>query len=631
MKTIKQFRNLAMITLLLIVSYSVKSQIALEDFFKKPEKSEFLISPDGKYISYLAPSENKMNIFVEEIATGKSENITKEKAFDVDKYYWANDKRIVYLLDKAGDDVLSLYAIDASGKRKKALSEVEGINNIMIDNTTSNPMEIIIGNNSRENAVIDAYKVNVETGEMTMIGQNTGKISKWITDHAGIVRLATESDGVSSSVLIRDNEAAPFRKLVTTDFKESVEPLFFTFDNKNVYALSNIGRDKKALVIIDGATGKEKEVVYENQDYDVKTVYFSEKLQKITSICFVSWKKEKFFFSPEAETIFNKLSADLKTEEINVMDYNAEENKFILKTSSDKSYGSYYFMDIASNEIKKIADASPWLEGKALSNMKAISYKSRDGYTIYGYLTMPNGPDTANLPVVVLPHANLNERDIWGYNSTVQFLASRGYAVFQPNYRGSVGYGKKFQQAGFKQFGLNIQNDITDGVNFLISSGIADKGRVAIMGESFGGNIALCGLSNPPGMYVCGIAQSGICDMTSYLNSIPSFWKSYRSMMFEMIGNPLNDVENLKLASPNQNVANIKVPLLFAQGGRDMMVKKVIVDKFIADIKANNVDVNYIIKFDEGHGFKKEQNIFDYYKAVEQFLAKYMVAPVSGN
>lgn len=631
MKTIKQFRNLAMIALLIIVSYNVKSQIALEDFFKKPEKSEFLISPDGKYISYLAPSENKMNIFVQEIATGKSENITKEKEFDVDKYYWANDKRIVYLLDKAGDDVLSLYAIDASGKRKKALSEAEGVNNMMIDNSTANPMEVVIGNNSRENAQIDAYKVNIETGEITMIAQNTGKVTKWITDHSGVTRLAAESDGVSSSILIRDNETAAFRKLVATDFKETVEPLFFTFDNKNVYALSNVGRDKKALVIIDGVTGKEKEVVYENPDFDIKTVYSSEKLQKITSICFVSWKKEKFFFSPEAENIFKKLAADLKTEEINVADYNTDESKFILKTSSDKSYGSYYFMDLATNEIKKIADASPWLEGKALSNMKAISYQTKDGLTVNGYLTMPVNGDTTNLPMVVLPHANLNERDIWGYNSTVQFLASRGYAVFQPNYRGSIGYGKKFQQAGFKQFGLNIQNDITDGVNFLISSGIADKNRVAIMGESFGGNIALCGLSNPPGMYVCGIAQSGICDMTSYLNSIPSFWKSYKTMMFEMIGNPLNDVENLKLASPNQNVANIKVPVLIAQGGRDMMMKKLVVDKFVADIKANNVEVNYLIKFDEGHGFKKDANIAEYYKAVEAFLAKYMVAPVSGN
>ena len=565
-----------------------------------------------------------MNIFVQELATGKEENVTREKGFDIVKYYWANDKRIVYLADKKGDDILSLYAIDANGKRKKTIIETENVNVQVIDPLKSNPTEIIIGSNQRDNSMVDAYRVNIETGDVKMIAQNTGKISKFMTDHDGQLRLAIESDGVNTTVLIRNTEADPFRKLCTSDFKESVEPLLFTFDNKNIYALSNKGRDKSALVIIDGTTCKELEVVYQNNDYDIQKVYFSEKMKKLTSISFVSWKKERYFFNEVAEKMYNKLSSDLKTEEITVSDYCLDETKFIIHSSSDKTYGSYYLLDEASTDVKKLADASPWLEGKSLATMKAISYKTRDGLTINGYLTTPVGVESANLPLIVLPHAELNERDIWGYNPAVQFLASRGYAVFQPNYRGSVGYGKAFWQAGFKQFGKNIQNDITDGVNMLITSGVVDKSRVAIMGESFGGNIALCGLSNPPGMYVCGIAQCGMSDMTAYLNAIPVFWKSYRAMMYEMIGNPVSDMEGLKNASPAQNFKNITVPVLIAQGGRDMMVKKMLTDKFVQDMKTNKVEVNYIIKADEGHGYKKEANLFDYYKNVEIFLAKYM-------
>jgi dipeptidyl aminopeptidase/acylaminoacyl peptidase len=285
--------------------------------------------------------------------------------------------------------------------------------------------------------------------------------------------------------------------------------------------------------------------------------------------------------------------------------------------------------DKASGDLKKLADLSPWLNEKELCDMKPITYKSRDGLTIQGYLTLPKGYTMENaklLPLVVNPHGGPWYRDSWGFNPEIQFLANRGYAVLQMNFRGSTGYGKKFWQASFKQWGLTMQDDITDGVNWLIEQGIADPKRVAIYGGSYGGYATLQGIVKTPDLYAAAIDYVGVSNLFTFMNTIPPYWKPMLDMMYDMVGDPKKDSIQLRETSPVFNADKIKTPLFIAQGANDPRVNKAESDQMIEALKTRGVDVEYMVKDNEGHGFHNEENQFDFYAAMEAFLQKHIPA-----
>ena len=602
--------------------------IPLEDFFRNPEMSSFQLSPNGKYISYMKPWEDgnrMMNVYVRPIGSDEEVRITGASKRSLYGYFWLNENRIAYVQDEGGDENIHIYAVNIDGSNNIDLTPFENIQARITDDLEDNPDYMLGALNKRNPRIHDVYRMNVNSGEMEMIAENPGNIQGWMTDNEGKLRIATTSDGVNTSLLYRENETEDFKPILTTNFKESVSPLYFTFDNQELYVASNRGRDKSAIFKFDLETAKEGELIFENDEVDVYGLMRSKKRKKITGVSYTTDKRQMHFFDEWRENLQNKLESKLKGVEVAISDLSKDETKAIVVTYSDRSRGTYYYYDIEKDILNKLADLSPWLDEEDMAFMKPISYKSRDGLTIPGYLTLPlNYKQGDRIPVVVNPHGGPWARDNWGFNSQVQFLANRGYAVLQMNFRGSVGYGREFWEISFKQWGKTMQDDITDGVNWLIDEGIADPDRIGIYGASYGGYATLAGLAFTPDVYACGVDYVGVSNIFTLLETLPPYWELGRQMMYEMIGDPDTEKELLKAASPLFHIDKIKAPLFVAQGANDPRVKQAESDQIVEALEAKGIDVPYMLKEDEGHGFYNEQNQFDFYREMIKFLDKHL-------
>lgn len=598
--------------------------IPLKDFFRNPEKVSFRISPDGKRLAFMQPWESRMNIFVQEIGKEELTQVTFAKDRSIQGYFWKNNSRLVFLQDKGGNENFHLYAVDLDGKNQKELTPGDDVLAQIIDDLEDNDKEMIIGLNKRNPQFFDAYRINIETGEMTMIAENPGNITGWVTDNKGNIRIATTTDGINAGVLYRSNDNEPFKELISTNFKESFSPLFFDYDDKVLFVSSNLGRDKSAIVKYDPETKKELGLVYEHPEVDVSSLLRSKKRKLITGVVYTTDKSHYQFFDKERKSLQDKLEARFPGYEVSIAGQNREEDKMLLYTGNDRNYGSYYFYDKTSGDIKKLADISPWLKESDLAEMKPIKYMARDGKVINGYLTLPKGIPAKNLPVIINPHGGPWARDEWGFNPEVQFLANRGYAVLQMNFRGSVGYGREFWEASFKQWGKTMQDDITDGVKWMIDKGIADPKRIAIYGASYGGYATLAGITLTPDLYACAVDYVGVSNLFTFMSTIPPYWKPYLDMMYEMVGDPEKDKELMTAASPVFHVDKIKCPLFIAQGANDPRVAKAESDQMVEALKKRGIDVPYMVKDNEGHGFANEENRMDFYKEMERFFGQYL-------
>jgi len=598
--------------------------IPLKDFFRNPEKTEFELSPNGEYLAFMQPWEKRLNVFIQKIGSDTAVRVTNAKERDIAGYAWKGNDRIIFLQDAGGDEYFRLFSVGVDGSNPKDLTPFEKVRADIIDDLQDIPNEMLVGLNKRNPQIFDVYRINVSTGEMKMIAENPGNITGWQTDWDGKLRLATTTDGVNNTLLYRKSESDKFAPVITTSFKEGVTPLSFTFDNKHIYVATNLGRDKTAIVKYDVENKKELETVFQHPEVDVMNLLSSRARKVITGVSFTTEKSHYKFFDKEREALQNELEKRLPGYEVRVAGFDRQEDKCLVRTFSDRSLGAYYYYDLKSKDLKKLADDSPWIKETDMAEMKPISYQSRDGLTIHGYLTLPKGIAAKNLPVVVNPHGGPWYRDSWGYNPEVQFLANRGYAVLQMNFRGSTGYGRKFWEASFKEWGKSMQNDITDGVQYLIKQGVADPKRIAIYGGSYGGYATLAGLTFTPDLYACGVDYVGVANLFTFMKSIPPYWKPYLDMLYEMVGNPEKDKSLLETASPVFHVDKIKAPLLIAQGANDPRVNKNESDQMVAALKARGIDVPYLVKDNEGHGFHNEENRFDFYRAMESFLGKYL-------
>ena len=602
----------------------IAKEIPLEDFFKNPEKSSYQISPDGSFYSFMAPYKKRMNIFIQKIGDSSATQLTFEEARDIAGYFWPNNEQIVFLKDEAGDENFHLFGVNIDGSNPIGFTDFEGVRAQIIDDLPDQKDFVVIGLNKRNKQVFDPYRLNLKTGEISMLAENPGNIQGWMFDHDGKLRLATAIvDGVNQSILYRENEEDEFKTIITTNFKEGFNPQFFTFDNKNIIGSSNLGRDKYAIVEFDPITAKEVKVLYANDDYDVNGVGYSRKRKVITAAYFESWKSERHYFDSTSKATFEKIQKQLAGYEIGITGVNKDENILILRTYSDKSLGAYYIYNSEDDKMEKIVNVSPWIDENEMSNQLPIAYQSRDGLKINGYLTLPKGynmENAKNLPVVINPHGGPWARDSWGFNPEIQFLANRGYAVLQMNFRGSTGYGRKFFEASFKKWGREMQDDITDGTKWLIDKGIADSTRIAIYGGSYGGYATLMGLVKEPKMYAAGVDYVGVSNMFTFMKTIPPYWEPMLEMMYEMVGDVEKDSAMLREVSPVFHVDKIKAPLFIAQGANDPRVNVDESDQMVKAMKEKGIDVEYLVKKDEGHGFRNEENRFEFYRAMEKFL-----------
>jgi dipeptidyl aminopeptidase/acylaminoacyl peptidase len=598
-------------------------RIPLRDFFRNPEQTGFRISPDGRHLSWLAPYERRLNVFVRPVEGGDPLRVTRETARDIGGYFWKGE-RIVYVKDAGGNENFHVVTVDRTGGDARDLTPGDKVKAEVVDILEDDDDHLILSHNRRDESVFDVFRVNVHTGEETLIAENPGNIVSWGTDHDGKLRVAGTTDGVNTSLLFRDSEAEPFRTLLTTSFKESVSPLFFTFDNKRLYVSSNRGRDKSAIFEFDPATAQEGALLVESPEVDVDALFHSRKRNVLTAAAWTTWKVQRRFFDAQTEAMFTDVEGKLPGYEIAFTSADKEEDKFIVAAMSDRTPGKRYLYDRNARTLTLLADIAPWLPEHALAAMTPVEYTARDGLAIHGYLTLPNGVAPRGLPAVVNVHGGPWHRDVWGYNPEVQFLANRGYAVLQVNFRGSTGYGRAFWEASFREWGRKMQDDVSDGVQWLVAQGIADPARIAIYGGSYGGYATLAGLAFTPDLYAAGIDYVGVSNLLTFMKTIPPYWKPMLAMLQEMVGDLEKDEAMLRAASPVFSADKIKAPLLIAQGANDPRVVKSESDQMVEAMRSRGVEVEYLVKDNEGHGFHNEENRFEFYEAMERFLDRHI-------
>ncbi|MDD9268387.1 prolyl oligopeptidase family serine peptidase [Paenibacillus sp. GCM10023248] len=600
--------------------------VTLDDFLQLPDKIQLRLSPDSQSIAYLHPWENRMNLYVQKLGQSESVRLTSSKDENIQNIFWVTNQILVYSVDSGGSENTHIHAVQVDGSNDRDLTPFKNVKSDLLDiwpAKNEKDYELLITMNRRDTKVMDVVRINLMTGELNMYVQNPGNVEYWVADNWGQVRAALARDGEKTSLLYREDDEKEFEKIATFDRNDTFIPVMFTYDNNQLYAASSVARNTEALVQYDPAAKKETNVLYVNDEVDINSVKFSFKKKAIVAVSYETDEKHRVYLDEEFKSTARSIEDQLQTTR---WDFAGPIDKdlVLVHTYSDKSYGSYYLFDQRTGKLEKITDVAPKLNADKLSDMKPISFKSRDGLTIHGYLTLPKGVAANKLPVIVHPHGGPWTRDSWGYNMDVQLLANQGYAVLQLNYRGSDGYGKVFLHAGDKQWGAAMQNDITDGVNWLVQRGIADPERIGIYGASYGGYATLAGMTFTPDLYAAGVDVVGPSNLLTFLSTMPPYWELGRAQMYLQVGDPLKDRKLLEAASPLLHADKIKSPLMIVQGVNDPRVKQAESDQMVAALRKLEVDVPYMLKSNEGHGYYKLENERDFYEALIHFLNTYV-------
>ncbi|WP_459614434.1 S9 family peptidase [Bordetella sp. 2513F-2] len=612
---------------------AIPPRYPLKDFFRNPDQGYFRLADDGATLGFMQPvsvdgAPARMNIHVQALQDGRPagqpRRLTAETERDISDFFWKGNHTVLYQKDFGGDENFHVLAVDARNGRIVDLTPYDGARAHIEDDLADDPEHVLISHNHRDPEVFDVYRVHVHTAEAVLVAQNPGNVVGWQTDHAGRVRAAVTSDGLETTLLYRDDEGQPLRPLITTDYRTTVSPLFFTFDDRKFYALSNRGRDRLALVVIDPAAPDAETLIFEADTVDLDGAAYSRKRKVLTLASYHTDKPQYAFFDDETARLYARLDAHLPGYACAVQGWNRNEDLFIVAAYSDRTPGSRYLYDAQRDTLAKLADINPALPEADMAPMQPIRYTSRDGLALHGYLTLPVGREPRNLPCIVNPHGGPWARDGWGYNPEVQFLANRGFAVLQINFRGSTGYGRAFWEASFGQWGLAMQDDITDGVQWLIAQGIADPARIGIYGGSYGGYATLAGVAFTPDLYAAAVDYVGVSNLFTFMQTIPPYWKPLLDKMHDMVGHPERDRERLAATSPALHVDRIKTPLFIAQGAKDPRVNKAESDQVVQALRQRGVEVEYMVKDNEGHGFHNDENKFEFYAAMERFFTQHL-------
>jgi dipeptidyl aminopeptidase/acylaminoacyl peptidase len=570
----------------------------------------------------------RLNVFVQALdgskPVGEPRRLTAETARDISIYSWKASDRILYVKDFGGDENFHVVAVDVATGQVTDLTPGDNVRAELMDDLPDDPHHILVQHNRRNPEVFDVYRIDLRTGAETLVARNPGDVVGWGSDHEGRVRTAMRTEGLNSILLYRPDEQSAFKPIITTDYRTEVQDVGWTADSARLYAISNRSRDRKALVEIDPARPDAEQVLFEHPEVDVGGMGWSRARRRITEVDYVTARAERKILDPAMEPVYARLQALLPGMEVLLQSRNKAEDKFVVAAFNDRTQGARYIFDARSGTLSLLAEINPKVAAADMAPMQPIRYVSRDGLTIHGYLTLPLGRDPKNLPCIVNPHGGPWARDVWGYNPEVQFLANRGYCVLQMNFRGSTGYGRSFWEASFGQWGLKMQDDVSDGVRWLVAQGIADPKRVGIYGGSYGGYTTLAGVAFTPDLYAAAVSYVGVSNLFTFMNTIPPYWRPILPKFHDMVGHPEKDKERLAATSPALHADRIKTPLFIAQGARDPRVNKAESDQMVAALRARGVDVPYMVKDNEGHGFANEENRYEFYEAMERFFAKYL-------
>jgi dipeptidyl aminopeptidase/acylaminoacyl peptidase len=613
-------------TLLLIacsvVALAQSALIPRSVLFGNPERSSPDISPDGTMLAYLAPDQGVLNVWVRTLGKTDDRVITNDRKRGIRNFVWQYDSQsILYGQDKDGDENWRIYQTNVATKQTKDLTPFEKSRSDIVALEPEHPETLLIQSNKRDPKVFDVYRVNLKTGELTLDTQNPGDVAGWQPDHNLEVRGAqvTTDDG-GTVIRVRDDVKSPWRELIKWGPEETLGNVVdFSPDNKSVWIMTSVDANAARLISVDVATGK-RTVVAEDPQFDVSFTVDQPKTHKLQAVVFLRERRDFQILDKSIQPDFDALHK-VRDADISNISRDLKDDKWIVTFEGDDSPVYYYLYDRASKQATMLFSNRPALEKFKLAKVKPIEYKARDGMMIYGYLTTPAGAEAKDLPMVVFPHGGPWGRDLWGYDPYAQWLANRGYAVLQPNFRGSTGYGKQYLNAGDKQWAGTMHTDLLDGKDWAVQQGTADAKKVCIMGGSYGGYATLAGVAFSPDAFACGVDIVGPSNLNTLLKTIPPYWSTLLAVFHKRMG---DNEEFLKSQSPLFKADQIKVPLLIGQGANDPRVNKAESDQIVAAMRKNSKPVEYYVFPDEGHGFARPENRMAFNAASEVFLAKYL-------
>nr|WP_242015600.1 S9 family peptidase [Robertkochia marina] len=609
---------------------------SVSDYFARPKASAFQFSPDGKYLSYREKDENnKRHIYVKDLETGTITKAVEEGEELVRAYAWANSERLIFMMDKGGDENYHLFAANADGKDQKELTPFEGVKAQMINELKEDKDHMIISLNKNDAQVFEPYKINVNTGELTQLYTNEdpeNPIMGYDFDKDGNLRGFTRlREGILND-LYYETSPGNYEKVKSLDWKDTFGIIGFNYSSENpyeAYMISNLDSDKAEIVRYDLKKDVVLEKVFSTEEYDVKGMSRSRK--RNYEIDYFVYEGEKRVVIPVSNTYkvwHERIQNEFKGYQYRIADITDEEDKLLILVQSDQLYGTYYAYDTQQDSFTLLYDLMPQLKEEDMSPMKPISFKSRDGIIIHGYITLPKeAANGTKVPVIVNPHGGPQGiRDSWGFNPEAQLFASRGYATLQVNFRISGGYGRAFLESGFKQIGRKAMDDVEDGLKYVIDQGWIAPEKAAIYGGSHGGYAVLRGLTKTPELYACGVDYVGVSNIFTFMKTIPPYWKPYLKIIKEIWYDESIPEEKriMEEVSPVFHIDKIKKPLFVVQGANDPRVNIDESDQIVMALRDRGVDVPYMVRYDEGHGFAKEENSIALYEAMMGFFAKHL-------
>jgi dipeptidyl aminopeptidase/acylaminoacyl peptidase len=596
--------------------------IPLEVLLGNPDRAGAQISPDGRRLSYMAPRDGVMNVFMGDVGAGDERPVTHDTERGIQGYFWAYDnRRIMYVRDKDGSENFRLFDVDLETGVERDLTPFDDVQCQIIAHRKEFPNDVLLGLNKDNPQLHDIYHLDLTTGELEKVVENPGFVG-WVVDMDLKVRGAVQplADG-GAVLLVRDDEASDWRPLlvVPPEDAETTGPLGFTRDGASMYVQTSVDANTGRLVKMNIATGA-VDVIAEDPEYDITGAMLNPDTREVEAVLVYRDRLEYRIF---ADSIRDDITAlqQLSRGDMAINDRSQDDKTWLVTFDDDSGPVKFYTWDRDTKTATFLFDHRPLLNDYPLVPMEPFSFTARDGLTIHGYLSFPADVERADLPAVLTVHGGPWVRDGWGLDPEAQWLANRGYVCVHVNFRGSSGYGKNFLNAGDREWGAKMHDDLLDAVEHLVAQGIIDRDRVAIYGGSYGGYAALIGATFTPDVFRCAISMVGPSNLNTLIASIPEYWKPLLAMFNKRVG---DDEDFLWSRSPLSKVDNIRIPILIAQGENDPRVKQAESEQIVEAMKAHGVDYEYALYENEGHGLVKPENRLDFYHRADRFLARHL-------
>ena len=591
--------------------------------FDNPLKTSPRLSPDGKRIAYLAPDDGVLNVWVGAVGEGDDRVVTRDRTTGIRTFFWAeNNETILYAQDSDGDENFHLFAVDPETASSRDLTPFEGARIADVLTDRRHPEEVLVGLNKRDPQVFDLHRIDLRNGEVKLEAENPGVFVGWLTDHEFKVRGATAAlpDG-GFQLVVSKQPGAEFEPLLTWGPEDNGGALGFTPDGAGLYVEDSLGSNTTQLYSIDLAGGA-KTVLARDERVDVGPIVVDPEKHHVQAVGFALHKLEWTVLDESIRADLDALG-EVEDGEVSVVSRDRSDRQWLVAYSSDRAAARYYGWDRDQRRATFLFSSRPNLERYELSPMKPVTIRARDGLDLVAYLTTPGSVDGPS-PLVLNVHGGPWARDEWGYDAEAQWLANRGYAVLQVNFRGSTGFGKAFLNAGNREWGAKMHDDLVDAVEWAVAEGVAEPDKIAIYGGSYGGYAALAGAAFTPDLFRCAVDIVGPSNICTLIESIPPYWAPLMHQFRIRVGDIETERDFLESRSPLFRVDEMRIPILIAQGANDPRVKQAESEQIVSALRGKDKDVGYLLFADEGHGFSRPENRMAFYAEAEQFLARHL-------